>query len=242
MTINMKISLITPTADQPTGIALAERFIARQTVKPDEWIVADDGETPATLTMGQVHIVRKRQHEGGRSLASNMLAALEVATGDLIIIIEHDDWYAPDHIETCVQRLKAGGATGSINQRYYNVEHRSYRLMKNIGSALCNTAFTSDHKKGMKRAAEKAFRDGRICVDRYFWDALPRSYWDIHSVDTVVGIKGLPGRKGLGLGHRPDHRWTDDDGTVLRQWVGDDADEYLKIARGFYVDGTDTRR
>lgn len=224
----MKISLITPTADQPTGIALAERWIARQTVQPDEWIVADDGNQPATLTAGQTHIVRPREHEGGRSLAGNVLAALEALTGDIIIVIEHDDWYSPGHIETCLERLTNSGATGSINQRYYNVEHRAFRLMKNIGSALCNTAFTADHKKGMRRAAEKAFRDGKICVDRYFWDALPRNYWDIHTVDTVVGIKGLPGRKGLGMGHRPDSRWTHDmDGFVLRQWVGEDADIYM---------------
>lgn len=45
------VTVITPTADQPTGIALLERYMARQTVKPDAWIVADDGNTPASLTM-----------------------------------------------------------------------------------------------------------------------------------------------------------------------------------------------
>lgn len=228
MTIDMKISIITPTADQPTGMALAEKWVARQTLQPHEWIVADDGVEPAMLTMGQTHIVRRREHEGGRSLAGNMLAALDAVTGDLIVVMEHDDWYDAKHIETCAQRLKGGGASGSINQRYYNVEHRAYRVMKNVGSALCNTAFTADHKKGMMRAAERAYRDGRICVDRYFWDALPRRYWDIHTVDTVVGIKGLPGRKGLGIGHRPDHRWSSDhEGQQLREWVGEDADLYL---------------
>lgn len=228
----MRISVITPTADQPTGIALAEKWMARQTVQPHEWIVADDGTVPAALTAGQMHIVRTRLHEGGKSLAGNIMAGLQAATGDVIIIVEHDDWYAPNHIETCIARLtrRGGGATGSINQRYYNVQHRVHRLMKNVGSALCNTAFTSDHKRGMFRAAERAFRDGKYCVDRHFWDALPRSHWDVHDIDTVVGIKGLPGRKGLGIGHRPDNKWTPDhDGHMLRRWVGEDADTYMGL-------------
>lgn len=224
------ITLITPTADQPTGVALMERWIARQTVHPDQWIVADDGNTHAKLTAGQTHLRRIRSDEGGRSLAGNLLDALPLATGDIVLIIEHDDWYAPDHIETCVRRLRAlgSGATGSIHQRYYNVAHHCWRTMRNVGSALCNTAFTRDHLRGMRRAAERAYRDNRYCVDRYFWDALPRKYWDVHTEDTVIGIKGLPGRPGLGMGHRPVMGWTPDpEGAVLRVWVGDDAGEYL---------------
>src|SRR5687768_6841694 len=50
------ITVITPTADRPAAWPLAERWMARQTVQPDQWIVADDGIAPAPLTMGQQHI------------------------------------------------------------------------------------------------------------------------------------------------------------------------------------------
>ena len=53
----MSITVITPTADQPIGMRLLEKYMARQTVQPDEWIVADDGEVPARLALGQKHIV-----------------------------------------------------------------------------------------------------------------------------------------------------------------------------------------
>lgn len=226
----MRISVITPTADQPTGIALAERWMRRQTMQPHEWIVADDGITPARLTMGQTHIVRERTAEGGASLAGNVLAALERVTGDVVLIWEHDDWYAPQHVQTCAQRIAAGaGATGSQWQRYYNVEHRCWIVMHNIGSALCNTALRAEHVPALRAAAERALHESRYCVDRFFWDSLPASATDIHQIDTVVGIKGLPGRKGLGMGHRPDksRRWHPDPRMKkLAGWVGEDVGFY----------------
>lgn len=224
----MKISVITPTADQQRGIALAEQYMARQTIQPYEWIVADDGLEPARLTMGQKHLVRQREHEGGRSLAMNVLAALEHVTGDVVVIWEHDDWYHPEHLEVCRIRLKYAGATGSVMQRYYNVHHRAYIVMRNIGSALCNTAFHVDLIDHMRKACRTAFETGSIGVDRHFWDSLSADEKDIHTINTVVGIKGLPGRKGLGMGHRPpDHRWRrDPGGLTLAEWVGNDAENY----------------
>lgn len=225
----MRISLITPTADQPAGIALCERWIARQTVQPDEWIVADDGIVPATLSMGQQHLARTRQHEGAQSLAANILVALETVTGDIVIVVEHDDHYAPNHIEVCVDRLKTASATGARQQRYYNVEHRCWILMQNIGSSLCNTAFRADQIPKMQAAGKAAFQRKAIGLDRLFWDSL-RIGKDVHGINTVVGIKGLPGRKGLGMGHRPGtngRRWTPDpDLRQLRAWIGDDVQAY----------------
>lgn len=225
-----KVSVITPTADQPTGIRLLEQYMARQTVQPYEWIVADDGNEPANLTMGQTHLVRERTSEGGASLAGNMLAGLEAATGDVIVIFEHDDWYNPDHIETCLANLENARATGSIWQRYYNVEHRCWIVMRNIGSALCNTAFTADLVPKMKEACHSAIRRGSYGVDRLFWDSLRPQDKAITDTYTVIGIKGLPGRKGLGMGHRPRQNgrvWHDDfDGLKLAEWVGADAVNY----------------
>jgi glycosyltransferase involved in cell wall biosynthesis len=226
----MTISVITPTADQPTGIRLLESYMARQTIQPDQWIVADDGKEPATLTMGQTHIITPRKNEGGRSLATNILAGLEAATGDVIVIMEHDDWYSSNHLETCLEGLREAEATGSKFQRYYNVHFRCWIVMINIGSALCNTAFLSKHKQKMEDAARLAFIRNVYSLDRMFWDYLPMNKVNIHEINTVVGIKGLPGRAGLGLGHRPtkERPWKyDKDLSKLREWIGDDANNYI---------------
>jgi glycosyltransferase involved in cell wall biosynthesis len=230
----MRISVITPTADQPLGMALAERYMARQTIQPDEWIVADDGTRHASLTMGQLHLKLPRLYEGGRSLASNILEALPEVTGDVIVIWEHDDWYAPNHIETCLQTLRGNLATGSVGQRYYNVPLRVCITLTNKGSALCNTALQSSAMDYLKDAALRVLDSGGIGVDRLFWDSLPKGTGNTHRYNTVVGIKGLPGRLGLGMGHRPRpgfrRRWRDDHTlSVLRAWVGADIANYVVV-------------
>ncbi|MES2625890.1 MAG: glycosyltransferase family A protein [Pseudomonadota bacterium] len=229
----MQITLITPTADQPNGVVLLEKYMSTQTEKFHQWIVADDGIEHASLTMGQTHLVRPRQHEGAQSLASNILAALPHVSGDIVIIVEHDDYYAKDHISVCLDRLEHVKATGSKWQRYYNVYYRTHRTMKNIGSALCNTAFRAELIPHVERAAQKAFSRNAIGLDRFFWDSLAGMAVETHDINTVVGIKGLPGRKGLGIGHKPpDGRSTPDpDLNQLRAWIGDDAESYAQYGR-----------
>lgn len=245
------ITLITPTADQPTGIALLEKYMAAQTVPFDQWIVSDDGAEKATLNMNQQHLKWPRTFEQGQSLASNIIRALGHANGtrmgrggDIILIIEHDDFYASNHIEVQVENLSNALATGCTTQRYYNVQHRCWREMKNVGTSLCNTAFRKALISTMASAAQRAFDRRAIGLDRMFWDVVMRKGFNLsgspcmrahslHSVHTVVGIKGLPGRAGLGIGHRPQLRpgaWTQDrDGTQLREWTGAAAANYLEL-------------
>ena len=208
-------------------MALCEKYVARQTIQPDQWIVADDGNAPAKLTMGQEHIVRSRTHEGGRSLAANILAAIPRVAGDVVILFEHDDWYAPNHIEVSTERLRTAKITGSRWQRYYNLRHKSFRVLRNEGSALCNTAMRAELLPKLEAAANYAFQNNAIGLDRALWDSVTDGA-DAHSIDTVVGLKGLPGRVGLGMGHRPDQNWWQDPALVmLEHWVGADKSLYF---------------
>jgi glycosyltransferase involved in cell wall biosynthesis len=204
-----------------------------QTRQPDEWIVADDGEQHALLSLGQAHIIQERRYEKGASLAANILAGLERASGDIIVIWEHDDYYAPEHLDLCYNKLcERSGAVGSDVLRYFNVEHRMWIVMQNVGSALCNTAFTKDHADVLKREAEALLETEKHNLDGNFWSKLHFKHKFLHKIPTVVGIKGLPGRAGLGLGHRVDRnrRWqTDPTGEVLKEWLGSDADPYLEM-------------
>lgn len=148
--------------------------------------------------------------------------------------MEHDDWYRPDHIETCLRELSDHLATGSVWQRYYNVTQRCWRVMRNVGSALCNTAFAADLIPNMRAACERARSQNRIGVDRFFWDSIPDSRRNITETETVIGVKGLPGRKGLGLGHKADlcitHGWTYDPQAIkAREWLGDDTARYAEV-------------
>lgn len=218
------ISLITPHADRPEAMRLCERWISAQTVKPDQWIVADGGMQKAELTMGQLHI-HLPQPSGVENFIGNVLAAIPHVEGDAVIMIENDDAYLPNHIEVCVDRLKKTTATGCTTLRYYNVQFRAWRTIRNSCAALCNTAFRREHLPDLEAAAMYALSRNEYHVDRRFWDRVGTA--GLHSQDTVIGIKGMPGSQGIGIGHQNGPAWRiDRDGAKLREWLGSDAEAY----------------
>lgn len=221
------ITVITPTHDRPEVWPLTERWMARQTLQPDQWIVVDDGEHPAPLTQGQQHLRTRPSRGGAKSLAMNLLAAISKVEGDTVLVMEDDDYYSPSHIEVCANQLaeRRASITGCLTMRYYNVRFRSWLELPNVGSALCNTAFMRQSLPMLQRAAEIALARGVYHVDRFFWQSV-HNQW-IHRIETVVGIKGMPGTVGLGMGHRPSVRWIrDPKGDKLEGWIGSDVAAY----------------
>ena len=224
----MKVTVLTPTADRPVGLAMCETMMRRQTVQPTEWIVADGGQAPAGYALGQIHVHEPRP-PGASNFASNLLNGLARATGELVVIVEDDDAYLPTHIESLVALVEKGyRLIGSEEvQRYYNVAHRCFRMMNNIGASLCQTAVHRSLLPAFRTAIQSCLGRNAIGVDATLWRAIPRTQWAFTNRMTVVGIKGLPGRVGLGIGHRPDARWTPDPELVqLRAWLGEDAERY----------------
>lgn len=199
--------------------------MAGQTIQPDQWIVADDGVTPAPLTMGQLHIRRERRETGGASLAMNILAAIPHVTGDYVVIMEDDDYYRANHLETCLRHLELHKATGCVWLNYYNLKFRKWRRIRNSCAALCNTAFRRECLPMLADAAREAIDLGMYHVDRLFWQRVGPD--GLHEEETVIGLKGLPGMKGIGIGHRPGAGWrADPNGAKLREWIGEAADYY----------------
>jgi glycosyltransferase involved in cell wall biosynthesis len=216
------LSVVTPTANRPIGFAHLERFMHRQTLQPDEWIVADGGITPVVCSLGQRHRVDPRFPAGQPNFINNVRNGLEIAQGDIIAFMEDDDWYRADHLERLVDTLTRKPqalAAGDDQQRYYNLPHRCYRTIDNVGASLCQTANLAEAKE-------------TIGIDTYFWRGLHHERWAIDRTWTVVGVKGLPGQPGLGIGHRPTGpAWKrDDHGTMLKLWTGpDDAEAYTRL-------------
>ena len=97
--------------------------MARQSRQPDEWIVADGGSAPATLTMGQAHIHDPRPLGTGNFI-NNLRNGVKAATGDVIIWVENDDVYRADHLEQTARRLETADICGGIWQPYFNMATR----------------------------------------------------------------------------------------------------------------------
>lgn len=223
------LSLITPTGGRPDAFQLLEGYIASQSYRGMvEWIVVDDGPKPTPCSQGQTVIRRKPywtpQH--GPSLVANLTAGLREARGEKILFIEDDECYLPFYLERMEEALDRHALVGQAPARYYNVKTRSYRVISNATHAsLCQTA--------MRRELVQPFLDLLAALPSPFVDIpLWRSYGSAglsFSCADVVSIKGMPGRPGIGAGHRASGvSWIGDpDCVTLRSWIGDRYVKYL---------------
>ena len=225
------IVLITPTADRPAGIALCERWMARQTVKWDRWVIADGGQVKCSPTLGQEHVPTQPSNRGGESLCRNLIAAVErigkLTADDAVMIIEDDDYYPRDYIECAVDSLQGHSIAGQRWAYYYNLKARGWMKMENPASApLCATVIRGDHLMMLSDAAHKCMQTGSHNVDGTLWKMFSDKS-GLHEVPMVVGIKGLEGKRGLGIGHDEKRRWNiDPDGSMLRHLTGAEAKYY----------------
>lgn len=233
------ITLLTPTGDRPSGVAFMERWIRGQTLwgqQPLQWIVVDDGMVPADLTLGQTHIRRRRQPLETRadSFCRNLMVGLSQVRGDLVVFIEDDDIYQPSHLEQMAALYRAHPEAWTIGDEvsfYYNVATRQWRVIYSPLPALCQTAMPATLIPSFAWIVQQCFHDGRTDVDHRWWRSVPLAHRIIVHSRTVIGIKGLPGRPGIGIGHRPTGPdWKADPHLEkLRSWIGADADLYAAV-------------
>jgi len=243
---NYKVTAITLTGDRPEAFSLCRRWMEHQTRRPDQWIVVDDGQTPLADQPG-CYIRREPQPaDPAHTMLLNMGIALERVEGDVVLIMEDDEYYAPGYIAAMVERLARHEVVGIGRSKYYNVQNGSYLKDCNMDNAsLAQTAFRSSFIPEFKALlAGDQYIDMRLWklvgnVQELRWnnnDAGPdrtingRGYiFDDGDNHLYVGIKGMPGRNGIGWGHLPRHphyKLRDQDRKILRRWMGADAECY----------------
>lgn len=230
------LTLITPTSDRPAAFALCERWMARQTYRgPLDWIVVDDGAARVVPSRGQQHLRREPASDPRGSFAGNLLAGLTTARDlphEKILFIEDDDWYAPDYLALMCDWLEGADIAGEARARYYHLPTRRWMLCPNTDRAsLCQT--------GIRRGLLQPLLDHLTAhpstfVDIHLWKTLAADARQLLWGETLhsVGIKGLPGKQGIGIGHRLGERHRcDTDGSVLKSWMGEDAEIYFAMGR-----------
>jgi hypothetical protein len=169
----------------------------------------------------------------GHSLNRNLLAALNVCTArdEAIAIVEDDDWYAGEYLEFYVPFLERFSLVGQGHGLYYHVGLRRYRSNRQTGhSSLCSTLLRYEVVRYMKEAAckhrspfidKRLWRQPKLPVERHLVFDQPM---------MCVGIKGMPGRSGIGIGHK--RNWMgrrglpDPSMVTLRALIDNDVDLY----------------
>lgn len=208
------ISLITPTGNRHLCMERCKYYIERQSFQGQmEWIICDDGEQTRDITFSSSRenlvikkFTRPSSKNKAKSFTGNLLNCLKQCSGEIICIIEDDDWYSPDYVIKSIQRMGDYNLIiGEPKAIYYNVQQRCYRVNGNTNRAsLCQTVLKSELKCKLKKYCENhrgsAFVDGRL------WTHVRENgiKYALYGDERLsIGIKGLPGRKGIGIGHRP---------------------------------------
>lgn len=230
------LHVLTPTGGRPEGLGLLGQYLAEQTWRgPVRWIVVDDCD-PATGSFAtdcgvEVEVVRPawRWTEGQNTQAASMAAGLARVPHDAtLLVMEDDDAYLPAHIETLVDALLDGmELVGERTARYYNVATMRWKVIPSSRHAsLAATACRGAALQLLRAVCAAGSR--RIDLDLWYGFVGHRALVD---AANVVGIKGLPGRGGIGVGHRADFGDPDPSGQVLAEWLGAERAEAYRAFR-----------
>ncbi|MBQ8298808.1 MAG: glycosyltransferase family 2 protein [Clostridia bacterium] len=107
----MKVSIITPSYNREKLLKNAYNSLIKQTNKAFEWIVVDDGSVDNTekvvkelISENKIEIKYHKKPNGGKHTALN--EGYDIATGELIVILDSDDILTEDAIETILTDWK----------------------------------------------------------------------------------------------------------------------------------------
>ncbi len=119
----MKVSIITVCKNSEKTIEQTIESVAGQTYKEIEYIVIDGASTDSTLNILEKYrtCISVLVSEKDNGLYDAMNKGIAVSTGEIIAILNSDDWYEPNAIETVVMAFASGSADivyGAMNVVY----------------------------------------------------------------------------------------------------------------------------
>lgn len=234
------IALITPTGARPQQIKLCKEFMRKQDYEGEVlWVIVDDAIPVTTdhihLTFRQGWTIEKcfptpAWKPGMNTQARNLLAGIaEVKkrkSVEAIFIIEDDDYYRPEYLRLMVDALSGHCVAGQIRTIYYNPIIYAYSVNPNIHHAsLFQLAFTSNLLPTFEHVCDQRMK----FIDIGFFKMIKDKR--IHLFDgtpLAVGMKGLPGRAGIGIGHKIGRRMIKDENKrMLKEWLKEDYIYYV---------------
>lgn len=237
------LTFITPTGDRPLAFALCERWISKQTLQPDQWIIVDDGDMPikSSISLREILYLRResRIDDPKHALLANLRLALPYVKGGKIMIMEDDEYYAPKYAEIMAAKLDEHEVVGIHNSRYYYLPTCDNCRAGNKGHAsLAQTAFRRSFLPDFKEliSSETGALDLRL------WrmvNGTKRGFLFLDDKEPLyVGMKGMPGRPGKGGSHTPDSwryklSFLNASKELLRRWIPDEEDfnTYLDLIK-----------
>lgn len=236
------VNIITTTRDRIVALKLLEKWIDRQTWKWINWIIVTDGEI--TEFPGRGRVIQRRgdvyydarqnielvEAPNYHSMLNNLAVGIEIADKESpIIIMEDDEYYAPNYVERCLQALTEVEMVGFAPSHYIHVVDRTYRCMHNASFAsLAATAWLPSVTPCVKELIHR----NDPYLDGLLWNTWEGSYGIVDNTSEPVNVsfKGLPGARGIGVSHSEKIGGVDWQMTKLRKMVNREAfNEYWSL-------------
>lgn len=214
--------LITPTGNRSLQFGFCVEMMQNQDYNtPVTWIIIDDGqehvETPKVKDWTIQHI--KRPFSNKNTQGINLITGLQCCSSDSkILIIEDDDNYSNQWLKIMSSKLNLYNICGETKTRYYNIRNYTYRNNNNLRhSSLCSTGI---HNGAAYAMLMKICKDQPRFIDMALWRNF-KGTKHLFAGKNIVGIKGMPGKRGIGSGHDSLRNKDDTNHSVLYKWVGD---------------------
>jgi hypothetical protein len=243
------VTIITCTGGRAESIRRCARYVHRFKGlgnQPVQWIVVDDGEVQTHVPyMGDNAVVEERlvrpKHRwqpGMNTLALNLLAAIPHVKWDRVLFVEDDDWYHASYMARQSSRLDSSDIAGDMDARYYHIPSRRFKVFNCAQHAsLAQTAIRSS----LLPVLADVCASGTDFIDVRLWKLATKPHKSITFAANAghhVGLKGLPGRAGIGVGHRPGlfgADWKHDPNhDKLREWLGVDVLLYMSASEAVF--------
>lgn len=243
------VALITPTGARPDQFALCARWMGQQDYKGTVlWVIVDDGEPKSTDTVTKefregweilkiypTPVWEEGQNTQGRNMRAGLRAVKNTLTKDTceaVFIIEDDDYYTPGYLTGMMDKKNGAKIWGEGRTIYYNVRYRRWITNGNkTWSSLFQTAFDYGYIDNVIKLCYEKFIDLAIFGALGYAknkNRIPDPLIFDYEQPLSVGIKGMPGRMGIGAGHRLMKIGMEDDISMikLKSLTGIDYEAY----------------
>ena len=123
----MKISLITICWNSERTLSRSLKSVSEQTRRPDEYVFVDGGSTDRTLEILEdfkakmehsnmaVRILAQERHENAAGIPDAWNQGISDVTGDVIGMLNSDDWYESTALESVETVLEAHPKCGAVS-------------------------------------------------------------------------------------------------------------------------------
>lgn len=244
-TLQGTVALITPTGGRQKQIELCVQWMKNQTYLGKVlWVLVDDCEPTTTDFIPYdfrenwtvvKHRPKPTWKTGDNTQKRNIREAIEVIEKyeniEYVFIIEDDDYYAPEYIETMLEQLKGYEAAGQIKTKHYHTLFNTIYAHSNTKHvSLFKTALNVSQLPVLKEIVTDV--SDLEYIDIHFWEKMAGKKVNLFESEKCIalGIKGMNGRKGI-TSHKNRVRVTNNNKLQrllqLKQLIGMDYLKYI---------------